>query len=105
MPQMYSDPSRADDPPAMPDIEIWQARPIVVVCEQCGNTVAPWGGEYDMPAIYCPQCGEQAEGRFAQASTGSWWWWSCFPGCLPDSDPFGPYATQAEAEAAALADG
>ena len=29
-----------------------------------------------------------------------WYWWSCFPGGLPDSDPFGPFDT----EAAALAD-
>jgi hypothetical protein len=26
-----------------------------------------------------------------------WYWWACFPGCLPDSDPVGPFATEAEA--------
>jgi hypothetical protein len=26
-----------------------------------------------------------------------WYWWLCFPGCLPDSDPFGPFKTEAEA--------
>ena len=26
-----------------------------------------------------------------------WYWWACFPGCLPDSDPCGPFATEAEA--------
>jgi hypothetical protein len=26
-----------------------------------------------------------------------WYWWACFPGCMPDSDPSGPYATEAEA--------
>lgn len=26
-----------------------------------------------------------------------WYWWSCFPGCLPDGDPMGPFATEAEA--------
>lgn len=29
-----------------------------------------------------------------------WYWWNCFPGCLPDSDPSGPF----DSEAAALAD-
>lgn len=24
----------------------------------------------------------------------AWYWWSCFPGCLPDSDPIGPFATE-----------
>jgi hypothetical protein len=30
-----------------------------------------------------------------------WYFWYCFPGCLPDSEPFGPYDTEAEAIAAA----
>jgi hypothetical protein len=26
-----------------------------------------------------------------------WYWWACHPGCMPDSDPDGPYATEREA--------
>ena len=26
-----------------------------------------------------------------------WYWWACFPGCLPDSEPNGPFKTEAEA--------
>jgi len=26
-----------------------------------------------------------------------WYYWYCFPGCLPDSDLFGPFATEEEA--------
>ena len=29
-----------------------------------------------------------------------WYWWACLPGCLPDSDPNGPF----ESEEAALVD-
>lgn len=29
------------------------------------------------------------------------YWWHCFPGCLPDSDPQGPYPSYAEALAGA----
>ena len=29
-----------------------------------------------------------------------WWWWSCFPGCMPEGDPAGPFETKE----AALAD-
>lgn len=25
--------------------------------------------------------------------TCGWYWWSCFPGCLPDGDPLGPFNT------------
>jgi hypothetical protein len=54
--QHYSDPSRADDPRALPDVEVW----------------------YD-------------EG--AKDFTG-WFYWFCFPGCLPDSEPAGPFETR-----------
>lgn len=23
-----------------------------------------------------------------------WYWWACFPGCLPDGDPMGPFETE-----------
>ncbi len=26
-----------------------------------------------------------------------WYWQACFPGCMPDSHPVGPYDTEAEA--------
>ena len=26
-----------------------------------------------------------------------WYWWSCFPGCLPDSDPSGPFPSPTRA--------
>lgn len=27
-----------------------------------------------------------------------WYYWYCLPGCLPDSDPYGPFETEEEAE-------
>lgn len=26
-----------------------------------------------------------------------WYWWACFPGCLPDSDLVGPFDSEADA--------
>ena len=26
-----------------------------------------------------------------------WYWWSCSPGCLPDSEPVGPFDSESEA--------
>lgn len=26
-----------------------------------------------------------------------WYWWNCYPGCLPDSAPVGPFDTEEEA--------
>lgn len=34
----------------------------------------------------------------ADASEG-WFWHVCLPGCLPDSDPCGPFPTEADAVA------
>ena len=26
-----------------------------------------------------------------------WYWWACFPGCIPDGEPSGPFATSRQA--------
>jgi hypothetical protein len=26
-----------------------------------------------------------------------WYWWACFPGCIPDGEPSGPFNTSREA--------
>lgn len=33
---------------------------------------------------------------------GGWFWWTCLPGCLPDSAAFGPFKTHADALADAM---
>ena len=32
------------------------------------------------------------------------YWWACFPGCLPDGDPNGPFKNEADAIADANAE-
>lgn len=32
-----------------------------------------------------------------QVCETGWYWWPCLPGCLPDSEPHGPFATELEA--------
>jgi hypothetical protein len=34
-----------------------------------------------------------------------WFWRACFPGCLPDGEPFGPFPTEAAAENDAICGG
>lgn len=31
------------------------------------------------------------------AKEPGWYYWTCFPGCLPDSNPVGPFVTEEEA--------
>ena len=78
MTQAYSDPSRADDPHALPDVEVFYA---------------------DAGDLYLDDGQEEAE-----ISPAGWYWWSCFPGCMPDGDAMGPFDTEAEALADATID-
>ena len=34
---------------------------------------------------------------FATPDKAGWYWWPCFEGCLPDSEPVGPFASSAQA--------
>lgn len=70
--QAYSDPKREDDPHALPDVEVFyiDAKEAAQISKDSNGDDSPEPG---------------------------WYWWTCLPGCLPDSEPFGPFATEAEA--------
>ena len=36
-------------------------------------------------------------GSFELFYDSGWYWWSCFPGCLPDGEPSGPFENEQEA--------
>lgn len=63
--RIHSDPKRAADPHALPDVEVFYAK----------------RGEFEHEATDEP-------------SPAGWYWWTCLPGCLPDSPPFGPFETK-----------
>lgn len=84
--QAYSDLSRENDPYALPDVEVFQSH--YTECPECGDTVQSW----DCTTGACIN-----DGRILKLTETGWFWWSCFPGCLPDSDAIGPFATEAEA--------
>ena len=77
--RIYSDPSQADDAYTLPDVEVFRVT--------------------EMEAIYNLQnaCHANEYTIFA----AGWYWWTCLPGCMPDSSPFGPYETEAAAIEAA----
>jgi hypothetical protein len=70
MSQIYTDPSRADDPHALPNAEVFHLSDDEALAMECEG--APL--------------------------TEGWYWWPCFPGCLPDGEPNGPFDTEADAE-------
>lgn len=62
----YSDPSRESDPHALPDVEVFEIEEPTLPMEE---TLFDFSGP-------------------------GWYYWFCFPGCMPDSEPVGPYETE-----------
>lgn len=82
--QAYSDPARESDPRALPDIEVFY----MDAADFIGTDPATW-----MADLMLDTTDPQTE---AEALTG-YYYWACLPGCLPDSDPVGPFASAADA--------
>jgi hypothetical protein len=86
----YSNPKRASDPHALPDVETFQSR--YGYCKHCGSLNMPIDGRARATWRHCEDCT-----RVALINQQGWFWWTCSPGCLPDSEPFGPFDTEADA--------
>lgn len=71
----YSDPRRESDPYALPDVEVFEV------------WTDPDGTRHN----------DFETDDMEEPCDDGWYWWPCFPGCLPDSDPIGPFDTEEEA--------
>ena len=77
----YSDPSRASDPHALPNIETFRMN----YCANCSAI------QDENESVSCDaDCDSPQHER-------AWFWQACFPSCLPDGEPSGPFATEADA--------
>ena len=85
MAQFYSDESRENEATALPDAEVFYHEH--AKRELCALNAG------DKADLY-GECILDSEGDCL--GTG-WYYWYCFPGCMPDSDPIGPFATEREA--------
>lgn len=107
----YSDPEREDDPYSLPDIEVFfrsasEAASILVDNEGrdgSGGLADEW-----LLAIedYPDTSSLEFWGRLVVlcGNLEGWYYWTCFPGCLPEGDPIGPFETEEEALEAARED-
>ena len=97
MTQAYSDPERESDPYALPDVEVFQltAEEVVELDEDL-----MWEASKKFPLMHMNSRDRQKAIDWAVEESdaiGGWFWWTCLPGCLPDSEPFGPFETEADA--------
>lgn len=92
MTQAYSNPAREAEPHALPDVEVFY------VSQQDFIRAGPDSCHRER----LDRERETTPNNFQAAGfLQGWYWWACFPGCLPDSDPYGPYDTEEQALEAA----
>lgn len=101
--RVYSDPANEQDKWSLPDVEVFEltARE---VAERDEDLVYEYMKRHEFRLA-----GMNSRTRDAMFDamieengiTGGWFYWYCLPGCLPDSEPFGPYNTWQEAKQAA----
>ena len=80
--QVYSNPARESDAYALPDVEVFY----VDATEAAANAASD--DDYGPDGVSISEPG--------------YYYWYCFPGCMPDSDPIGPFQSAAEAKQAAI---
>ena len=97
--QAYSDPSRESDPHALPDVEVFQltAREVAELDEE---TIYEYMRRQEFRLA--SMSGKVRDAMFdamieEEGITGGWYWWACFPGCLPDGPPNGPFDSAKDA--------
>lgn len=78
--QFYTDPEREKDPNALPNAEVFE-------WEVPSSATAEALLRYE--TLQNDDDDEPLEPGF--------YWWACMPGCLPDSDPQGPFESEQEA--------
>lgn len=77
-------------------VEWWSEEAYEVTCK-CGVYTVNAARAEPFPTIDCPSCGADVrEADVKPTGQAKWWWWTCMPGCLPDSDVFGPFDSEAQ---------
>ena len=95
--QAYSNSERESDPHALPDIEVFELTAAEAV-EQDEDLM--WQAMKQFPLATMNSRDRQKAIDWAieeSGATGGWFWWSRFPGCLPDGPAMGPFKTRKEA--------
>ena len=95
--QAYSNPKRANDPYSLPDVEVFELTAEEAVQQ---DEDLMWEAGKRFPLMHMSSRDRDKAIAWAVESsgtTGGWFWWTCLPGCMPDSCAFGPFATRKEA--------
>lgn len=97
MSQHYSNPKREALPHSLPDVEVFQLTAIEAA-SQNEDLVYQYSKRPEFRLAHMNSKTQDAmlEAMVAEEGiTGGWFWWSCFPGCMPGSCAEGPFETHA----------
>ena len=75
-------------------IEYWQCASLASSCCDTDHPATYVEATADQPCLSC----DEVPIQWNAARDTAWWAWCCEPGCLPDSEPQGPFKTQKEAQ-------
>jgi hypothetical protein len=92
----YSDPAREQDPHALPDAEVFELTALEAAEfeEDLILKYNHYRHEFRLANINSHVRTAMLEAIVTeQKIEGGWYYWFCMPGCLPDSDPIGPFPT------------
>ena len=102
MTQEYSNPDRETDPYSLPELEIFER-----TARECALDDEELVWEYYKRFPLSHMNSRDRERMIdtiveEEEIRGGWFYWYCFPGCLPDSEAIGPFDSYDEALAAGL---
>lgn len=101
MPYVYSNPERERDTYALPDVEIFQMT-AEEIAEMDDDMVRDYLKRFPLATMNRRERERMLVAMVEEEGiTGGWFYQFGFPGCMPDSEPFGPYATYSDAVDAA----
>ena len=95
----FSSQEREDNPLSLPDIEVFYfdpdaeegfTREKTESCSECAEEPEQLKFSSVSNRTLCFCC-------FEEENPCGWYWQSCFPGCLPDGDPVGPFPSEVDA--------
>lgn len=99
MTRFYSDETREDEKYSLPDCEVFQLTAL--------EAAEYWEDEIReamrMKRFQLAGFNSTVRERMLEwivekhGITGGWFYWFCFPGCMPDSTPFGPFDSREDA--------
>jgi hypothetical protein len=94
----YSDSIREADEHVLPDIEVFKLTAEEVAERLDEDTAYEYLKSFPLAHMNSRDRQAMIDAIIAgECLTGGWFYWYCFPGCLPDSEPYGPFDSYAAA--------